>query len=155
LGSVHLVGLISDTHGLIRPEALALLRKAELIVHCGDIGDAAVLEALEIIAPVRAIRGNNDRGAWAARLPTHDIVQIAGQKIYVLHNLSELDFDPAVAGFTAVVAGHSHKAGIRKCGKVLFINPGSAGPRRFHLSVTLAMLVVRNGRVEASIINLA
>ena len=155
MGSVHLVGLISDTHGLMRPEALDELRKAELIIHCGDIGDVGVLEALESIAAVRAIRGNNDRGAWAAKLPTHDIVQIAGQKLYVLHNLSELDFDPAAAGFTAVVAGHSHKAAIRKCGKVLFVNPGSAGPRRFRLSVTLAMLVVRAGRIDASVIALA
>lgn len=149
------VGLISDTHGLIRPEALNVLRKAELIIHCGDVGNAAVLAALAQLAPVRAIRGNNDRGPWAAKLQSRDIIQIADQKLYVLHNLSELDLDPAAAGFTAVVAGHSHKAVIRKCGEILFVNPGSAGPRRFRLPVTVAMLGVRTGRIEVRIITLA
>jgi uncharacterized protein len=153
--SVHLVGLISDTHGLIRQEALDALRKADLIIHCGDIGDPSVLEALETVAPVRAIRGNNDRGGWAASLPTTDVIEIGSQTIYVLHNLAELDLDPVVAGFTAVVSGHSHKPNIEKRGEVLFINPGSAGPRRFTLPVTVATLILRSGSCEASLVPLS
>jgi putative phosphoesterase len=151
----HLVGLISDTHGLIRPEALDALRKSDLIVHCGDIGDPAVLVALRKLAPVRAIRGNNDTGAWASSLPTCDVVKVGTHVIYVLHNLSELDLDPVAAGFTAVVSGHSHQPVIKKRGKILFVNPGSAGPRRFTLPVTVARLALRSGRCEANIIHLA
>ena len=153
--SFHLVGLVSDTHGLIRPEALDALLGSELIVHCGDIGDPAVLEALRNLAPVRAIRGNNDKGAWASGLPGHDIVAVGSHAIYVLHNLSELDLDPDAAGFSAVVSGHSHKPVIERRGKVLFVNPGSAGPRRFGLPVTVATLALRPGRCEAKIVNLA
>jgi putative phosphoesterase len=152
---LHRVGLISDTHGLIRPGALDALRESDLIVHCGDIGDLAVLEALRSIAPLRAIRGNNDKGAWAASLPTSDVVEVGSHAIYVLHNLSELDLDPAVAGFTAVVSGHSHKPIIQKRGEILFVNPGSAGPRRFTLPVTVATLALWSGRCEASIVPLA
>jgi putative phosphoesterase len=152
---LHLVGLISDTHGLIRPEALDALRKSDLIVHCGDIGDPAVLVALRELAPVRAIRGNNDKGAWASSLPTCDVVEVGTHVIYVLHNLSELDLDPVAAGFTAVVSGHSHKPVIKKRGKILFVNPGSAGPRRFTLPVTVARLALRSGRCEANIVQLA
>lgn len=154
LGSLHLVGVVSDTHGLIRPEALDALRDSELIVHCGDIGGPAVLEALGTIAPVRAIRGNNDK-AWASSLPTYDVIEVGTHAIYVLHNLSELDLDPDAAGFTAVVSGHSHKPVIEKRGKILFINPGSAGPRRFSLPVTVATLALRSGRCEAKIVKLA
>src|SRR6266851_5345537 len=106
---LHRIGLISDTHGLIRPAALDALRDSELIIHCGDIGGPAVLEALRTLAPVRAIRGNNDKGVWAGGLPTHDVVELGGHTIYVLHNLAELDLDPSAAGFTAVISGHSHK----------------------------------------------
>jgi putative phosphoesterase len=153
--SLHLIGLISDTHGLIRPEALDALRNSDLIIHCGDIGDPAVLEALRTIAPVRAIRGNNDKGAWACRLPTSDVVEVGRRYIYVLHNLSELNRDPAAAGFTAVVSGHSHKPLIEKRAKIFFVNPGSAGPRRFSLPVTVATLALRSGRCEAKIVQLA
>jgi len=152
---LHLVGLISDTHGLIRQEALDALRKADLIIHCGDIGDPAVLEALETIAPVRAIRGNNDKGGWAARLPTTDVIEIGIQTIYVLHNLAEIDLDPAVAGFSVVVSGHSHKPHIEKRGEIIFVNPGSAGPRRFTLPVTVATLALRSGSFEANLVPLA
>src|ERR1700687_794047 len=107
--SRHLVGLISDTHGLIRPEALDALRDSDLIVHCGDIGDAAVLADLRNLAPVHAIRGNNDKGGWARNLPTDDVVEVGSHTIYVLHNLLEIDLDPHAAGCTAVVCGHSHK----------------------------------------------
>ena len=150
----NIVGLISDTHGLIRPEALDALRDSDLIIHCGDVGKPAVLDILRRIAPVRAVRGNNDTGAWARRLPSSDVVEIAGHKIYVLHNLSEFDLDPDATGFTAVVFGHSHKPGIERARGTLFINPGSAGPRRFKLPTTVATLIIRSRRCVARIIPL-
>ena len=152
---IHRIGLISDTHGLIRPAALDALRDSELIIHCGDIGDPTVLEALRTLSPVRAIRGNNDKGVWARSLPTHDLVEVGGHVIYVLHDLAEFDLVPGAAGFTAVVFGHSHKATIGTRGKTLFVNPGSAGPRRFTLPVTVATLAFRPGRCEAKIVELA
>jgi putative phosphoesterase len=152
---VHRIGLVSDTHGLIRPEALDALRNSDLIIHCGDVGDSAVLEELRTLAPVRAIRGNNDKGGWACALPAYDIVEVGGPAIYVLHNFAELDLDPAEAGFIAVAFGHSHKPLVEKRGKILFVNPGSAGPRRFTLPVTVATLVLRSGRCEAEIVDLA
>ena len=152
---LHRVGLLSDTHGLIRPEVLDALRDSDLIIHCGDVGDPAVLDALRTLAPVRAIRGNNDKGAWACGLPTYDVVEIGSHAIYVLHKLTELEFDPAAAGFTAVVSGHPHKPVIEERGKVLFVNPGSAGPRHFSLPVTIATLALRSGRCDARIVKLA
>ena len=150
-----LIGLISDTHGLIRPEALAALRGSDLIIHCGDVGDPVVLEALRSVAPVRAIRGNNDRGPWASRLPPQDLVKVGGYAIRVLHSLAELDPDTDAAGLTAVVFGHSHKPLIERRAGVLFINPGSAGPRRFKLPVTVATLALRSARCcEAKIVRL-
>jgi putative phosphoesterase len=153
--ALHRIGLVSDTHGLIRFEALDALRDSDLIIHCGDVGDPGVLDALRTLAPVRAIRGNNDKGAWACGLPTYDVVEVGNHAIYVLHNLAELDLDPAAAGFTAVVSGHSHKAAVEERNKVLFVNPGSAGPRRFTLPVTLATLTLRSGRCAAKIVELA
>ena len=150
----NIIGLISDTHGLIRPEAFDTLRGSDLIIHCGDVGKPAVLDTLRRIAPVRAVRGNNDAGAWARRLPSSDMVEIGSHKIYVLHNLSEFDLDPDAAGFTAVVFGHSQKAGIERQGGALFINPGSAGPRRFKLPITVATLTIRSRRCAARIIPL-
>ena len=148
------VGLISDTHGLMRHEALGALQGSDLIVHAGDVGDPGVLESLARIAPLRAIRGNNDRGAWATKLPTTEVIELGGYSIYVLHNLAELDLDPSAAGFTAVVSGHSHKPSVEERGGVLFVNPGSAGPRRFKLPITIARLRLHmNGR-EANIIPL-
>jgi uncharacterized protein len=152
--SLHLIGLISDTHGLMRPEALDALRDSDLIIHCGDIGDPAVLEALRTIAPVRAIRGNNDTDGWARNLPTDQVVEVGNCAIYVIHNLSELALDPNAAGFTVIVSGHSHKPVIEKRGKILFINPGSAGPRRFNLPVSVATLALRSRRCEAEIVQL-
>jgi putative phosphoesterase len=152
---LHRVGLVSDTHGLIRPEALDALRDSDLIIHCGDVGDPAVLDALRALAPVRAIRGNNDKGTWACGLPTFDVVEVGNHAIYVLHNLAELDLDPAAAGFTAVVSGHSHKPAIEERGEIIFVNPGSAGPRRFTLPVTVATLALRSRRCEARIVELA
>jgi uncharacterized protein len=153
-GPPHLVGLISDTHGLIRPEALDALRDSEMIIHCGDIGDPAVLDALRRIAPVRAVRGNNDRGAWARSLPAHDVIEIGSHRIYVVHDVSELLPDPDSAEFTAVVSGHSHKPAIEKRGEILFINPGSAGPRRFKLPTTVAALTIGPNDCAARIIQL-
>jgi uncharacterized protein len=153
--SSHLIGLISDTHGLIRPAALDALRDSDLIIHCGDVGDPAVLDVLRSIAPVRAVRGNNDIGTWARSLPAYDVVEIDSHKIYVLHNLSELHLDPDAAGFTAVVSGHSHKPLIEKRHGILFINPGSAGPRRFKLPTTVATLTIRSRHCAARIVQLS
>jgi uncharacterized protein len=148
------IGVISDTHSLVRPEALAALRGSELILHAGDICEPAVLEALAAIAPVRAVRGNNDKGAWAKKLPETDIVDVAGRRIYMIHDVKELDLDPAAAGFDVVVAGHSHKPRNEVAGGVLFFNPGSAGPRRFSLPITLGRLDVDRRGVRGQIIAL-
>jgi uncharacterized protein len=149
-----LIGLISDTHGLIRPEALNALRRSDAIIHAGDVGDSAVLEELRAIAPVHAIGGNNDRDSWARDLPSRELLKLGGQSIYVIHNLTELDLDLEAAGVTVVVSGHSHKPLIEKRDAILFINPGSAGPRRFKLPVTIAQLVIGPSRCEARIISL-
>lgn len=148
------VGLISDTHGLLRPEALAALRGSCCIVHAGDIGDPAILEALGRIAPVTAVRGNNDTGAWARRLPETAVLDAGGARIYVLHHLKTLTVDPAAEGFQCVVAGHSHKPSEERRDGVLYVNPGSAGPRRFTLPVSVGRLLVRNGEVQAKLIGL-
>jgi putative phosphoesterase len=138
----------------MRSEALDALRGSDLIVHAGDIGDPMVLNSLASIAPVRAIRGNNDKGNWAAALPTTDLVELGAHSIYILHNLADLDLDPAAAGFTTVVSGHSHKPAIRKRNGVLFVNPGSAGPRRFKLPVTVATIRLGCGSPAARIVTL-
>jgi uncharacterized protein len=152
--SFLLAGLIADTHGLMRPEALDALRKSDLIVHAGDIGNPAVLKALRNLAPVCAIRGNNDQGAWARDLPDRDTLKAGTHTIHVLHDLAELALDPAASGFSVVISGHSHKPAIKTLNHVLYINPGSAGPRRFTLPVTVAALALRPDRCEASIIRL-
>lgn len=141
------VGLISDTHGLLRAEALAALRGSCHIVHAGDIGDPAVLEALARIAPVTAVRGNNDKGPWARKLRDTEALEIARTRIYVIHDLSQLDIDPAAAGIQVVVAGHSHRPAKDLRERVLYVNPGSAGPRRFKLPVTVARLALPARRV--------
>jgi putative phosphoesterase len=141
------VGVISDTHGLLRPEAAAALRGSHHIVHAGDIGDPAVLDALQRIAPLTAVRGNNDKGAWARRLRETEALEIARTRIYVIHDLSELNLDPAVEGFHVVVSGHSHRPAKALRSGVLFLNPGSAGPRRFKLPVTVARLALPARRV--------
>jgi putative phosphoesterase len=139
----RVIGVISDTHGLLRPEALGALAGVDMIIHAGDVGKPEVLEGLSRIAPVHAVRGNVDRGDWARALPASQVVEADGPLIYVLHNLAELDLNPQAAGFAAVVSGHSHKPGHEMRNGVLYLNPGSAGPRRFRLPVTLARMVVR------------
>jgi uncharacterized protein len=137
------IGLISDTHGLLRDEALAALRGSDLIIHAGDVGKPDILSALGQLAPVVAVKGNVDRGAWASELPATAIVQAGPATIYVLHDVQELDLDPAAAGIHIVVSGHSHQPGRTEKSGVLYINPGSAGPRRFKLPVTVARLDLR------------
>jgi len=150
----HLVGVISDTHGLMRPEALRALGGVERILHAGDVGNREVLDALQQIAPVTAVRGNTDRDAWASWLPKTAVVEVGPATLYLLHDLGELDLDPAAAGFAAVIYGHSHQPHTESRGGVLYLNPGSAGPRRFHLPVTLARLYIRETGLEAEILPL-
>jgi uncharacterized protein len=149
-----LVGVISDTHGLLRPEAVAALHGCDLIIHAGDVGNDKVLEGLRGVAPTFAIQGNIDTGTWAARLPTTDIVEIGTRSFYVLHNIADLDLDPPTAGFAAVVFGHSHKPSIETRDGVLYLNPGSAGPRRFRLPVTLARVAVTRTELRPEIVEL-
>ncbi len=137
------IGLISDTHGLLRPEAVDALRGSELIIHAGDVGDPKILDTLGELAPVVAVRGNVDREAWAQALPVNAIADAGVVQIYVLHDVHDLDIDPATAGFGAVISGHSHKFGRSERAGVLYLNPGSAGPRRFTLPVTVARLDLR------------
>jgi uncharacterized protein len=148
------IGVISDTHGLVRPQALRALAGADLIVHAGDVGGPAVLEALRGVAPVVAVRGNNDRGAWAAALSETEVVETDGRSLYVLHDLKELDVDPRAAGFAAVIAGHSHQPRIDRRDGVLYLNPGSAGPRRFRLPIAIAWLAIEPAGVDAEIVQL-
>jgi uncharacterized protein len=152
---VHTLGVISDTHGLVRPEAVAALAGVERIVHAGDIGNREVLEALARVAPVSAVRGNNDRGGWASDIPETEVVEVGGVSLYVLHDLHELDLDPRAAGFAAVIAGHSHQPRVEDRDGVLYLNPGSAGPRRFRLPISLARLTVQGARVSARLLTLA
>jgi uncharacterized protein len=149
-----LIGVVSDTHDKVRPEALAALRRCELILHAGDVCTPEVLEAFSKLAPVSAVRGNNDRGRWAKRLPTSLDVELAGYRIYVLHDLEELDFDPRALGFDAVVSGHSHQPRIDRRDGVLYLNPGSAGPRRFRLPIALAHLRASATGLRARILEL-
>jgi putative phosphoesterase len=151
---VHTVGVISDTHGLLRPEALAALAGVERIVHAGDIGAPDVLDALGRIAPVTAVRGNNDRERWAAAIPETDVLEIGEVSLYVLHDLHALDLDPRAAGFAAVIAGHSHQPRMEERDGVLYLNPGSAGPRRFKLPISLARLTVAGSRLRAELVTL-
>ena len=149
------VGVISDTHGIVRSEAVEALRDSELIVHAGDVGTPEVLTQLRAIAPTIAVRGNVDRGAWAQSLRLREIVAVGEVRIYVLHDLSDLDVDPKAAELAAVVSGHSHRATAEVRGGVLFLNPGSAGPRRFSLPVTIAKLRVVGKSLSHELIELA
>jgi putative phosphoesterase len=148
------VGLISDTHGLLRPQALQALAGSDYIVHAGDIGGPEILEALAAIGPVTAVRGNNDKEAWARSIPETAVLQVGELILYVLHDLGELDLDPAAAGFAVVVSGHSHKPLQRTHDGVLYINPGSTGPRRFTLPIACARLHVAGAQVRAEMLTL-
>ena len=148
------IGIISDTHGLLRPSALAALRGCDSIIHAGDVGDPTILSELRRLAPVSAVRGNCDRGRWAKKLPERDIVKIENYLIFVLHNRDELDFDPQRLGFQVVISGHSHRPSIERRSGVLHFNPGAAGPRRFRLPVTVGRLALSHGELKANIINL-
>lgn len=147
------IGVISDTHGQMRPSALAALQGADLIVHAGDVGRPEILDELRAIAPVVAVRGNVD-GGGAGALPMSEIVSLGGEKIYVLHILGDLNFDVAAAGFAAVIYGHSHKPDIADKNGVLYFNPGAAGPRRFDLPVTVGRLRLVGGRLKPELITI-
>jgi len=149
------IGVISDTHGLLRPQAVAVLRGCNPIIHAGDVGRPEVLDELRGIAPVFAVRGNVDNGPWAGALPESEVVQVDDCLIYVLHILEDLDLDPPIAGFRAVIAGHSHQPKIATRQGVLYFNPGSAGPRRFNLPVTVGRLTLACRELHAEIIDLA
>jgi len=144
------VGVISDTHGLLRPEALEALAGVDLIVHAGDIGGPEIIDALRPLAPVHAIRGNIDRGFWADEFSPREIVDVEGQSLYVLHDLNKLDLDPLAAGFRVVVSGHTHDPAVTELRGVVYLNPGSAGPRRFHLPISLVRMTVGKGDAKDS-----
>jgi putative phosphoesterase len=148
------IGLISDTHGLLRPEAIAALRGTEIILHAGDVGKPEILEELRKAAPVIAVRGNVDTAEWAKELPEAAVAEAGLASIYILHDVNALDLNPAAAGFHIVVSGHSHKPGKTERDGVLYINPGSAGPRRFQLPVTLALLQVERAQFEVKFVQL-
>ena len=149
-----IVGVISDTHGLLRPEALAALRGSDYIIHAGDVGDPAILDKLAEVAPVTAVRGNVDHGAWAQKIPATNVLEIGEVSIYVLHSIQELDVKPEAAKFAAVVYGHSHVPKQEMKNGVLYFNPGSAGPRRFKLPVSVGRLTIEGGKIKAKILAL-
>jgi putative phosphoesterase len=148
------IGVISDTHGLLRWEAEAELAAVDHIIHAGDIGSPEILERLQRIAPVTAVRGNNDKDAWADPLPATAIVDIGGHRLYVVHDIAKLDVDPVADGIGVIIAGHSHKPAVTEKNGVLFVNPGSAGPRRFTSPIAVAKLFIDNGTIRAEIRNL-
>ena len=147
-------GIISDTHGLLRPEALRALRGSDRILHAGDVGAPEILEALAQIAPVTAIRGNVDTEPWARTLPATEVVNAGGVSIFMLHNLAQLDLKPEAAGFDVVIYGHTHHPKMEERNGVLYFNPGSAGPRRFHLPVSVGKLMIEGGKVRAKLVSL-
>ncbi len=149
------VGLISDTHGLLRPQAIAALAESDYIVHAGDIGDAEILDELARIAPVTAVRGNIDRGPWALPIPETNVLDTGPIALYVIHNIDELDIDPRAAGMHAVIYGHSHRPLHEQKDGVCFVNPGSAGPRRFTLPVSVGRLTITGTSITARLITLS
>lgn len=153
--TTRIIGIISDTHGLVRPEALRALKGADLLIHAGDIGRPEVIVALKSVASVVAVRGNIDQGEWARNLPETEVVEFGDLQIYVLHDVNNIDLDPGKAGFCAVISGHSHCPSITRRNGVLFLNPGSAGPRRFKLPVSIARLRVKGASVDAEVIELS
>jgi len=149
------VGLLSDTHGLLRPESIARLQGCDWIIHAGDICDPAILDALRALAPVTAVRGNCDQGPWAGRLRETERVRMGSISVYVIHNLARLEIDPEALGIRVVVSGHSHQPSVETRGGVLYVNPGSCGPRRFKLPVAMGELVIAGDRVRAGTVQLA
>jgi putative phosphoesterase len=154
LKTARRIGLLSDTHGLLRPEALEFLRGSDFIVHAGDIGDAAVLDTLRTLAPVTAVRGNNDRDGWARAIAETEVLRVDEVSIHILHDLAELDLDPAAAGFRVVLSGHSHQPRIEERDGVLYVNPGSCGPRRFKLPIAVGELRISGNSVKAKLVEL-
>lgn len=153
-GKTRTVGVISDTHGLVRPEVERTLLDVDMIIHAGDVGDPRVLDLLGRIAPVVAVRGNMDKGQWAQDLPETEVVEIEDVLLYVLHDINRLDLEPSSAGFRGVIFGHSHQPSAVKEKGVLFLNPGSAGPGRFRLPISLALLSIEGNRLEARFLGL-
>ena len=149
------IGVISDTHGLLRPTAVEALAGSALIIHAGDVGKPEILVALREVAPVVAVRGNVDRGAWAWELPEREVAEVGQVRLYVLHDLAMLDLDPVAAGFQAVISGHSHQPSIEHRDGVLYLNPGSAGPRRFTLPMSLALIRVEGTTLQPQLVELA
>ncbi len=149
-----MLGVISDTHGLLRPEAVEVLRGSEIVLHAGDVGDPDILKRLRELAPVHAVRGNVDRQKWARTLPAAQVVEVGGISIYMLHIVEDLDLKPEAAGFRVVVYGHSHQPKMEEKNGVLYFNPGSAGPRRFKLPVSVGKLFIEDGRVRGEIFEL-
>jgi uncharacterized protein len=148
------LGVISDTHGVLRPEALRALRGSDRVLHAGDVGAPEILDALAQIAPVTSVRGNVDTESWARSLPEAEVVEVAGVSIYMLHDLGRLDLKPQATGFRVVVYGHSHQPKMEERNGVLYFNPGSAGPRRFHLPVSVGRLMIGAGKVRAELVEL-
>jgi len=148
------IGVIADTHGLLRPKVLEALKGSSFIIHAGDIGKPEVLESLQEIAPVFAVRGNVDKGAWAETLPTSQTVEVGQIWLYVIHDLAELDIEPGAAGFSAVIYGHSHRPSLETRKGIMFLNPGSAGPRRFRLPVSVAVIEVTGMKLRPQLIEL-
>ena len=149
-----IIGVISDTHGLLRPEAVEALRGSDRILHAGDVGTPEILQGLAKIAPLIAIRGNVDTAPWARALPATEVIETGGISIYMLHDLAQLDLKPEAAGFRVVIYGHTHQPKIEEKNGVLYFNPGSAGPRRFHLPVSVGRLMVEGGKVRAELVEL-
>lgn len=148
------IGIIADTHGLLRTEALEFLKTCEAIVHAGDIGKEDILKTLKTIAPVYAIRGNIDKWAMTRKMPDRDVVEIGGRFLYLIHRIDDLDLDPAAAGFHAVIFGHSHRPESYEKDRVLYFNPGSAGPRRFRLPVSMGCIRIFHDRLDCEVIRL-
>jgi putative phosphoesterase len=150
----YLVGVISDTHGFIRPEVVKAFEEVDCLIHAGDIGKPEVLEELRAVAPVAAVRGNMDRGQWAQEIPETEVLEIGEVLLYVVHDIHRLDLDPVTAGFSVVLSGHSHEPSIEKRNGVLYLNPGSAGPRRFRLPVCLAILHICGKSLDVQLVTL-
>jgi len=153
-GKKQILGVISDTHGLLRPEVLQVFTGVNLILHAGDIGSSEVLDGLRTLAPVVAVRGNNDRDSWAKQIPEVEVVQAGDITIYMLHNEKDLNFNPPPEKVHVVISGHSHRPHIEQRGGILFLNPGSAGPRRFNLPISVSRLIIRNSNVRGELIEL-